>query len=78
MSFEEHDDCFYWFCNGKDCQKQAIFPPTDFWGCVGELHSRGWSFFRDDETGEWTHYCQRCQHKRNQTSIMDQRIRTVK
>jgi hypothetical protein len=78
MSFEEHDDCFIWRCNGKDCQKEVIFAPTDFWGCVGEMKSRGWSFFRDDEDGEWTHYCQRCQYKRRQTSIMDQRIKTVK
>jgi hypothetical protein len=78
MSFFEHSDCFLWACDGKDCPKEVMFKPHDFFACVAELHARGWSFFRDDETGEWTHYCQRCQYKRRQTSIMDQRIKAVK
>jgi hypothetical protein len=34
MSFFEYDDCFVWRCNGEDCAKQVVFPPTDFWDCV--------------------------------------------
>jgi hypothetical protein len=71
MSFEEHPDCFIWRCNGKGCGKEVIFPPTDFWGCVAELKSRQWSFYRDEETGDWTHHCGRCVYKHRQTDWMD-------
>ena len=79
MSFSEYSDCFVWRCNGKHCGgKEVVFPPKDFFGCVTELKGRSWSFYRDEETNDWTHYCAFCAHKHRQTSIMDQHIRTVK
>jgi hypothetical protein len=66
MSFEEHSDCFLWRCDGKDCEKEVLFKPHDFMGCVAELRSRGWSFHLDEDTGregsgrQWSHYCGRC------------------
>jgi hypothetical protein len=78
MSFFEYDDCFAWRCNGEDCAKQVVFPPTDFWDCVAEMKSRGWSFSRDDEAGEWTHYCQRCMARHRQRNWMDEKVRSVK
>ena len=70
MSFEDWEDCFIWRCDGKDCRKEVIFAPTDFWGCVAEMKSGGWRFYRHDD-GDWHHFCQRCQYKHNQTDIMD-------
>ena len=84
MSFTEYEDCFSWTCNGKDCGKEVMFKPHDFMACVAELRSRGWSFHLEEDTGHegwgrtWRHYCQRCRSKRQQTSILDQRIRSVK
>ena len=80
MSFEEHETCFLWKCNGKDCSKEVMFRPHDFMGCVAELRARGWSFILNEDEGarDWAHYCAFCSHKRRQTSILDQRIRTVK
>jgi hypothetical protein len=77
MSFFEYSDCFIWRCDGNSCPKEVIFKPHDFMGCVAELKSRGWSFYRDDD-GDWSHYCQRCQHKHQQTNIMDRTFKTVK
>jgi hypothetical protein len=79
MSFIELEDAFVWTCESPNC-KQVIFPPSDFFGRVAELRARGWSFHLNDDEGErdWAHYCAYCTHKRRQTSIMDQRIRTVK
>jgi hypothetical protein len=77
MSFEEHNDCFIWRCNGKDCRNEVIFPPTDFWGCVAELKSRQWSFYREDD-GDWSHYCGRCNYKHRQTDWMQRTYKTVK
>ena len=74
--FLEYEDEFVWRCDGKDCGKQAIFPPTDFMDCVAELKSRGWSFYRDDDG--WTHHCQRCNHKHRQTDIMQRTFTIVK
>ena len=74
MSFEEYSDCFIWRCNGKDCRKEVVFPPDNFRDCVAELKYRRWSFYRDEETGDWRHYCAYCQLKHRQTSI----FRTVK
>jgi hypothetical protein len=77
MSFEEYEDCFVWRCNGKDCGKEVVFPPTDFYGRVAELRARGWLFSLVEETGHegwgrtWTHYCQHCRAKRQQTIWMD-------
>ena len=78
MSFEEHNDCLIWRCNGKDCRKEVIFKPHDFMGCVAELRARGWSFHCDDEDRTWTHYCQRCQYKHRQTDLMDRKFHSVK
>ena len=84
MSFTELDDCFIWRCNGKDCEKEVMFAPNDFFGCVAELRARGWSFHLNEDTGHegggrnWTHYCQRCRRERQQTSVFDQRIKSVK
>jgi len=71
MSFSEYEDAFVWRCNGKDCPKGVIFKPHDFMGCVAELRARGWRFYCDDEDRTWTHYCQRCWHKHQQTDWMD-------
>ena len=82
MSFEEYPEAFAWTCD--ECGKIAAFPPSDFYEHKDELKERGWSFHLDEDTGHegwgrtWRHYCQRCQHKRRQTSIMDQRIKSVK
>src|SRR5262249_13056828 len=84
MSFIELETAFAWRCDTPDCERIAAFKPHDFFGCVAELRARGWSFHLDEDTGRedsgrtWRHYCQRCAHKRRQTSIMDQRIRSVK
>jgi hypothetical protein len=58
MSFYEYDDCFVWRCD--HCSRSAEFPPGNFWSCVAELKSRGWTFSRDDE-GSWSHRCRNCQ-----------------
>jgi hypothetical protein len=58
MSFYEHEDCFVWQCD--HCQRQAEFPPRNFYACVDELKARGWSFSRGSE-GEWSHRCKSCQ-----------------
>jgi hypothetical protein len=79
MSFEEYSDCFIWRCNGKHCGgKEVVFAPTDFWGCVAELKSRGWRFYRDEQTNDWSHYCAFCDHKHKQTDWMEQKIHSVK
>ena len=57
MSFFEFEDAFVWQCD--KCPHEAVFPPGNFWGCVAELKSRGWSFWRNDE-GEWSHSCSSC------------------
>jgi hypothetical protein len=69
MSFEEFSDCFRWRCNG--CGLTVEFPPTNFRDCVGDLKWRRWSFHRDEETGDWRHYCQRCVRKHQSVDWMD-------
>ena len=82
MAFEEIENAFIWTCEG--CGKIAAFPPSDFYRRKDELKERGWLFVLEEETGHegygrmWHHYCQRCRRERQQTSIWDQRIRTVK
>jgi hypothetical protein len=57
MAFSEWEDCFVWQCD--QCGHTVEFPPTDFWGCVGELKSRRWGFQRHGDGG-WSHFCGRC------------------
>jgi hypothetical protein len=73
MSFIELETAFVWQCNGKDCQKEVMFKPHDFFGCVAELKARGWTFHLNDDEGQrdWRHYCAYCNHKRRQTDWMD-------
>jgi hypothetical protein len=80
MSFTEHPNCFLWACDGDNCEKEVMFKPHDFMGCVAELRARGWSFHLSEDEGgrDWSHYCAYCNHKRKQTSIMNQRIREVR
>jgi hypothetical protein len=84
MSFEEHSDSFIWRCNGKGREKEVIFKPHDFFGCVAELKARGWSFVLSEDSGyegsgrTWAHYCGHCDYKRKQTSIFDRPLREVK
>jgi hypothetical protein len=83
MSFYEQNDCFIWQCDGKDCEMEAIFKPTDFMGCVAELKSRGWSFRLEEDSGRedsgrhWSHYCQRCSWKRRKPVDLSRPFRTV-
>ena len=80
MSFIELETAFVWECDSPNCGKQVIFPPSDFFARVAELRARGWSFHLDEDEGgrDWSHYCASCNRKRRQTSILDQRIKTVK
>jgi len=77
MSFIELEDAFVWRCNGDDCEKEVMFKPHDFMGCVAELKARGWLFHLHEDTGRedsgrtWRHYCQQCRHKHQRTNWMD-------
>jgi len=82
MTYIELEEAHVWECNG--CGKIAAFPPSDFRARVDELHQRGWAFRLDEETGHegygrtWRHFCQKCRRERQQTSIWDQPLRSVK
>lgn len=81
MSFEDREDCFLWRCDGKGCDRFVAFKPHDFYACVAELKAREWSFSPPDygpDGGDWEHYCQRCQFKHRQASMMDRQFKTVK
>jgi hypothetical protein len=68
MSFSEYEDAFVWRCDKPGCGHEAVFAPGDFWGCVAELKSRRWEFFKDSE-GDWSHHCGRC--RKSSASILD-------
>jgi DNA-directed RNA polymerase subunit RPC12/RpoP len=75
LSFEEWTDVFLWRCD--QCGKEVMFKPHDFMSCVAELKARHWSFHHNDD-GTWDHSCGQCNHKHQQTSIMDRTIKSVK
>jgi hypothetical protein len=64
--FAEYPDAFIWRCD--HCPNEAIFPPDDFWGALGQLKSRGWQITRDDDG--WSHACAKCQRERS-AKILD-------
>jgi hypothetical protein len=76
MSFEENEDSFVWYCEGKGCRVSAVFPPKNFYDCVAEIKSRGWLIERDSD-GQWCHWCGKCKWKRSE-GVMDKPFSSIR